>query len=226
MKKVITIIIACSCFLYYSLYTEPIISFFLRSYPDVAKDLKRIKKGKSVASAHSFDVMPFAGLYAIYGGMIQVSDAHGQITFLRKHTDEAIYLVVTTQIIPIVMFHNTIHHWEINPDISTTIYRIERDQDPQTKIFFWDVQLAAMPPDNVLPANAIVLFAKPTNVYVPLGVTPTNNLPHLFLPDIYIRKGVNPVKNALFVLTINQLFGNLESVYTKRPKAYSYRIKE
>lgn len=206
---------------------DPIISFFLRSYPDPQMALKHLKHPSKLAryqNPFDDDSQPFSGIFSTYAGMIGISDVHGETIFPRKNAENLLYLVVTTEIIPVAMFHNTIHHWELNPKIPTTIYYFERKTDKESGLTFWDVQPGALPNHDIIPLESIVLIAKPNNVYIPTGITPTIDSPHLLLPDIYIKKGINVVTNASYILSINNLFHTIKMRYDKKTKSYSFQI--
>lgn len=206
---------------------DPIISFFMRHYPDQEYYLKQVKKPwRQTSQMHTqLDLQPLVGLYASYGGMIQTSDLNGQISFPRKHTGNILYLVVTTEIIPIIMFYNTVHHWEINPKLPATIYQLEQKKDPETNILFWEVSISSLPVNNILPLESIVIFAKPTNIYLPIGVHTAKEQPNLQLPDVYVKKGINIVENSLYVTTMEHFFSSVKKeIGKKEPKYYNFKI--
>lgn len=206
---------------------DPIISFFMRHYPDQEYYLKQVKKPwRQTSQMHSqLNLQPLSGLYASYGGMIQVSDLHGEITFPRKHTGNSLYLVITTEIIPITMFYNTVHHWEINPKLPATIYQLEQKKDKETNITYWEVSISSLPVNNILPIESIVIFAKPTNIYLPVGVYATSESSNLMLPDIYVKKGINVVENSLYVTALGHFFASVKKeIGKKEPKYYNFKV--
>lgn len=206
--------------------TDPVISFFMRHYPEQQAIMSLVKKPWKRTSQmhHYFDLQPFVGIYSTYGGMIQVSDMHGETTFPRKHNNNLIYLVITTEIIPIIMFHNTIHHWELNKKVPATVYQIEQKKDPESNILFWEVSIGSLPVNNILPLESIVIFAKPTNIYLPVGVSPSTESAHLLLPDIYVKKGINVVENTLYINTLNMFFKKVTTKEEKKTKQYSFKV--
>lgn len=201
------------------LKAEPIISFFMRYAPD-EKNIKKTIQNRHI----TYNYEPYAGIYAVYGGMLQISDLHGEIYFPRRHEKVFIYIIVTTNIIPVRMFHNTIHHLEIDPKTPTTIYRLERKQGKKADEIFWDVEIGSLPENNVIPLESITIFAKPENLYIPVGATQTTASVNLLLPDVYIKKGLNVISNALYILTIKNIFKDVTTTYEKKADRYTFKV--
>lgn len=211
-----------------------LVSFFIRPYPtEQAKPLDQTqankllndirtpgKINKKILKHDYLRNSTFNGVFATYWGYLKLPDYTGLVTFVRKHQKPAFSLLITPEIKPIMMLENTVHHWELKPNIPAALYRIERKQDPETKSYFWDVTSADLPENNAIPLDTILLFAKPKNMFVPTGITLTNKNPQLLLPDIYAKKTLNIVARALYVLTIKHFFSSLPIVFKKESPTY------
>jgi hypothetical protein len=167
-----------------------------------------------------------AGIISTYAGFLQVSDYNGFTYFPRKHSSPKIYLVITKKMTPMVMFAQTVHHWELNPGVDAHMFLIERKKDDETQTVFFDVQAAPLPEDHIIPLEAIVILAKPADLYVPLGITLTNDSENWLLPDIYVKKGINVVDNMLYLLNMSHLFRPVELEYKKENLRYRAQFIE
>ncbi len=219
-----------SCFVYYQkIKTDPVISFYMHPFPDAEKTVRKLAKPGKIAR-HTIEGIvaysPASGIFSIYGGYLQVSDVNGQIMFPRKHEKTQVYLVITNKITPITMFENTIHHWELVSGTPAMMYTIERKYDKDSEIFYWDTQQVELPENNEVPLTSIVIFAKPKYILVPIGITITNDNPNLLLPPLLVRKGVNIVSNAVYILNFRHLFGRLYLTYKKEATRYSAHVTE
>lgn len=227
MKRYLIAIVAC--FTQQSIIADPVISLFLRPYPNIAQEyhhdqelLHDISKPGGIAYhdlEKGLERYKGSGIFTTYGGYINVSDYDGHLAFPRKHEKPIIYVVITTKITPNIITANTIHHWDLEPQTSTAIYKIERFQDKETKLFYWNVEQIELPQDMRVPLEALIIFAKPKDVYIPQGISVTKNTPNLTLPDIYIKKGMKVLPSTLYVLNIKQFFGQVNEKYKKQPKS-------
>ena len=226
--RYLLIILACFSF-YQKAQADRVISFFIRPFPDAQKIVRKLKKPGKIAR-HTveglMDYHPTAGIFSTYGGYLQVSDVNGHIVFPRKHEKPQIYLVITPKITPIIMFENTIHHWELVPDAPKQMYTIERKYDRDAELFYLDVQKTDIPENNQLPLTAVVVIPKPKHIFVPTGITITKDNPNLLLPDIFVRKGVNIVTNTVYILNFRHLFGRLYLTYKKEANRYRAHVTE
>ena len=125
------------------------------------------------------------------------------------------------------MFQSTISHWELEPGTPAAVYNLELQEDENTKLSFWNMQEAAPPENNRLkPDSAIIIIAKPHNIYVPTGITLTHPSANLLLPDIYVKKGILSARNALYVLNLSFFFQPIDLLYKKEKTRYEELIKE
>ncbi len=196
------------------------IIFFLRSYPLLAEHVDEHQLMKE-SSTHAIRQIlrtplhshPVGGVFATYAGFVEASSPYdGGIIFPRKHVKPSFYYIITKQIEPIIMLGRTVHHWDLLPQAAAKVYHIERQQDNETKLFYWQVTQASLT-DNIIPTNAIVLFANPHDVHVPEGITLTTNDPQLELPDIYINEDYDPIRAAFRLLQVNHFFRLIRPTY-------------
>ena len=156
------------------------------------------------------------GIIATYGGYFSVSDYDGQLRFPRLHQQPNFTLIITPQVKPVFMIGNTIHHWELIPGVPYSAYRIHRKEEPETKTFYWDVSQIATIENNIIPfKDAITLYAKPNNIFVPEGITFTSKSPNLVLPQIFARKNRSGLISALNFLKNRIFFGKITEVTKK-----------
>jgi hypothetical protein len=166
-----------------------------------------------------------SGIFATYGGYLNISDTNGQLIFPRKKEKPQIYLIITTRLTPIVITANTIHHWEFEAGTPTVMYKMERIKDPQTNLIYWKTESVEQLPENkVIPYDSITIFARPKYFYVPTGITLTNERNNFVLPSVYVKKGIKILSNTLYVLNIKQFFGMVDPLFKRRDTSYSELI--
>jgi len=234
MKKILSILCIVACFTHNpTVWCDPVITFFVKPYPIVsdkqyAQSLVDEFARPGKLAAHAIygvgrdDIV--AGLFSTYAGFLDTSNLNGQTSYPRMHEEPKLSLVVTNKITPIIMIGNTIHHWEFEAGTPVRMYSVERKQDDETELYYWSVEPEDLPENNRIPLDALVLLAKPKYVYVPLGITPTNDSPNLLLPDMYVKRGLNIASNALYVLNLKHFFGELRTAYRKTSKHYTYQV--
>lgn len=211
----------------HTLVAEQLITLFLKEYPvfsppeAAAKLSSKLHKAGKISTHQAKYHIPIkmSGIFATYGGFLTVSNLDGELSFPRKHTHPFIYLLVTQKVTPIVMSGNTIHHWELEEDTPTEMYKMEQQTDSNTGKHYWLVAQEPLPANNRLPLETVVLFADPKYVYVPLGITVYKESPHLILPDIYIKRGINLNATALYLVNLAHYFGAVIPLY-KKDKLY------
>lgn len=212
------------------LRADAIITFFMRPYPKINEKIQQekmasdLKKPGKIAKYTTHGLLEFpieAGIFSTYAGYLTTSDVNGQTTFPRKHEQPSLYLLITQKITPIIMMRNTIHHWELEEKTPAAMFKIDKKQDEKTGNYFWDVQHAKLPENNRIPLESITIIAKPKNIFVPTGITLTNDDPQLILPNIYIKKGIMKISNALYILNLRNFFGTVKTEYKKESNRYS-----
>ena len=217
-------------FLFYqSGQADPVISLFIRPYPQAHATTQKIKKVGKIARHTIEGIADYqipAGIFSTYAGYLNISDLDGQIVFPRKHAKPVIQLIITTRITPILMFEKTVHHWELVPGVPAQMYTFEQTFNEGTKTFYWDVYPAQLPEDNIIPLSALIIFAKPRYFYVSTGITITDDSPNFILPTIYARKGIKITNNALYVFNLSHFFGQVYYRYKKQSKRYEILVHD
>lgn len=166
----------------------------------IAKHLLRSIQNKNIIS----------GIFGTYAGFLGISDWNGRMTFPRMQNSDTIYLIVTTKMSPVLMLANTIHHWELEEGTPVAYYKAERAFDSETEQTYWNIARAELPKDNIIPLASVLIFARPKDIVVPLGDTVSAKSPHLLLPKMYVKRSINRISNALYVININQFFASLQ----------------
>jgi hypothetical protein len=208
---------------------EPVITFFLSPYPlpEVYNDIAAtLNKPGSVAKQSLFGSRNgrTSGIWATYYGYLEVSNDFGQISFPRRTEKPILNFLFTNKIKPIMMMGNTVHHWELEKDAPAIQYRAERIQDPTTKHYLWDVKQIALPKNNRVELNTVVVFVKPKNVYVPEGASLASDNPNLIMPPIYVKKGAKWVSETFYLLNLKHLFGPIHQLYLRKSDRYSTHL--
>lgn len=215
-----------------SLFAEQLITLFLRPYPVVEpmlqaqKYIAKIQQPAQLARYHTKRLAPppVSGLFATYGGFLTTSELTGEISFPWLHEKPIIHLLITEQLTPIVQSGNTIDHWELEQGAPIHAYLMEQKWDSQAHTLYWDISQEAPPANNIIPITSLVLFADPKYVYVPTGVELSQETPHLLLPDIYIKHGINLTKNALYIVNLSHYFGGIIPLYKRDKTRYSRQL--
>jgi hypothetical protein len=188
---------------------NPVITFFFKPLGDVEKVVKKLKKPGNLAK-HTvkgiIQPVPVAGLLVTYSGYIASSNYNGEVILPRKHYKSMMTIVVTPEMVPVALFENTYQHWDLIPGIPAKMYSCEQKYDETKDQSYWEVKDLPFLAGNQIPVSAIVIFAKPENIVINEGITPTVRAANLVLPDVYVKKGINVVKNSSYALTIRHLF--------------------
>ncbi len=217
----------------HSIIADPVLTFFFKNYPEVGlaqRTLDKLRRPHGIAKEHLRALMnpnPIGGIFSTYYGFLNASSKAGQILFPRKQSKASFQIVISNKITPIKMFKTTISHWELEPGTPAALYNLELQEDESTQLSFWQMKEAPIPEDNRLDAvSSIIIFAKPHNIHVPTGITLTTPSANLILPDIYVKKGISSVRNALYVLNLSMFFRPIGLLYKKGKTKYESLIKE
>jgi len=208
MKKNIVLL---SALLPLTLVAPPMLLMRLQADPSrvaerITKKLSKPGKFGRYLSEGALRSDSAAGIFASYAGYLTVSPADGLISFPLKQSKPLFHLVVTRKVVPVVAFANTVDHLALDPAEPTELYLLSQQRDEMTGKSYWQVERDDLPEDNKLPLDAVILFAKPKNVIVPLGDMPTKLGQHFVLPDVFVRKGINILGRSLYVLSIAHFF--------------------
>lgn len=234
MRHIKNLFLIIPCFIFVNTaYADALIVLDLKPYPLVAESehcqelTRNLKIPGAIAQHCIFGVLDkdlVVGVFATYGGYLNVSDAYGILAFPYKHTAPKVNLLITSRLTPIMMSGNTIHHWELVQGAAADMFSIERKQDENTKVYFWDTQRKSLPDNARIPLETVIILAKPHHIYVPVGITPTQISQHLVLPNIFIKKGLNLISHALYALNLKHLFGPIRYEYKKEPQRYTRQL--
>jgi hypothetical protein len=193
----------------------------MRPYPDfdlqeaANNTSRKIQKPGKLAKYMSvpFDHQLVSGIFSSYAGFLAASDPNGQISFPLRHNEPVTYCLVTPEIFPVIMFGNTIDHWELINNQPASLYKLEKKKDKELNEYYWDVTQLPLPENKKISKKTVIIFANNKKVYIPEGITPTKDYPQLVLPDIYIKKSITKAPEALYVLTIRQFFARPVKAY-------------
>lgn len=213
----------------HSALCSALIKLTIQSYPRKHLIIRRLKTAGGIDHAKlSKMVNPsqIAGIWATYAGFIESSDSFGQITFPRKQTNTTLFVLITNRITPIVMFEQTIAHWERVPDAPSRMYKYSRITDPETNLTYWDVQDMPLSADINIPLETLIIIAHPNNIFVPTGITITQEGPNLLLPTLYAHKGIDIINDSLYILNLTHLFGQVHLAHTKKASYYASQLKD
>lgn len=231
MKHINSLFIVASLMPCYSFGADNVITLFFKPYPVESQEAERrqekIKKPGKIAQytmEATFYQSGVAGICASYGGFFEVSDQSGQIIFPRKHSSPTIPLIVTDRAIPIIMFEQTVHHWELEPGRPVEAFMYTLEKDDESGVYFWNATQRQAPKAGHIPVESVIIFAKPKWVYIPLGITPTTKEPNVVLPDIYIKKGINLTKSASYLLYLLHLLGPVHPVTRRTANHLSTQV--
>lgn len=227
-KIVLFLLLAAS-----QLSADPILTFFFRPFSQekpTQQTLRKLKKPHAVAKRTMLGLGSHnlvAGIFSTYYGFLNVSSFIGQTSFPRKQSKGIISVIITQRISPIMMFNNTVSHWELTPGAKAAAYTFALKEDPETKLSLWEVSKAKVPENGQLqPTESIIILAKPNNVYVPIGATIAHQDANLKLPDMYVKPGINTTRNALYMLNLTFLFKPVDLLYKKEKTRYGTLVAE
>lgn len=199
---------------------NPTITFFFKPLADIETVTKKLKKPGNLAKHAVHGIIqpaPVAGILVTYSGYVASSDYNGEITLPRKHQKSMITIVVTPEMTPVRLFENTFLHWNLISGVPAKMYSCEQKYNERTEKTYWDVQEVPFPAGNQIPVSAIVIIAKPKDITMNTGATPTLDTANLVLPDVYVKKGINIAKNSSYMLTIRHLFKPVEEEEKPEP---------
>ena len=230
--KILGILIAFS--LYHSCQltaSQNDIALFLQPYPELETS-KATKETLSDSLAqprylhtkiltHQFTQIATEGVFALYQGFITVSSRKGGILLPRKQPGNTINLLITPEVIPSFMVGaSTLHHWELNPKLSTdpstqAMYSMTLTHDDDTDAYFYNVQSIPLPADNIIDFTTVVLLAPANMIYIPEGISMTKYSANLILPTVYVKRGIQFINHSLYTLKIKQYFESISKQYNK-----------
>lgn len=159
------------------------------------------------------------GINAVYYGMATHTNAHGQIIFPRKQLEDDVLLVVTDQPHPLISQGQTVNKWVVDPKTPVAFYSYAHVK--QNGDLLWHAQQIPTPADRVIPAQAIIIIARPDEIIIHEGISSTVQGPNIILPPIYTKKAINLDKDALSFLNINKYFSQVTNVVNYSSDRYA-----
>ena len=218
-----------------SIYADKLLMLTFQPYPSfnepsLEKAERKAQKMQQPGYLAKYHIKKFMadtairGIFSTYAGFLEASNIIGQTTYPLLHSKPFIYIIITPKITPIIMTANTIHHWEIEEPEHAAIYKAEFMKDPDTGLYYWDMQEAKLPSSPIIPAESVTIIADPTYIVVPTGITLTQESPHMIIPPLYVKKGINTSKETLYALNVRHFFGALHYLTNKQPTHYSIHL--
>lgn len=164
------------------------------------------------------------GIYVMYAGFVDTVDVNRQVRFPRLTQENEITMIVTRKLTPVIIRGNTVEYFLRDKNYDIAYYSFKRIQDPAKKIEYWNVEKMDVPENKKLSPAALIIFAEPSHIVVPLGQIVATPGPNLVLPPIYANKGLEKDYNAMSFIKINNLFDPIEEVTKIAPQRYAQQI--
>lgn len=147
------------------------------------------------------------GIYVAYLGYITYTDYNGQIMLPNKEAGDELTVVVTSQIYPVLIQENTVHHFEIPEEVEAQYYKYKLTHNQNTGKWFWNIEELNRPGSSRIPNHALIVLAKPKDIEINTGVFETTiGGPHFILPDMYVHTGIDTPFCVLKFLKVNRFF--------------------
>lgn len=212
------VLLSISC----SLYADPRIVLFLKEEPltDAEKISKKLAKPAKLAKYAAKGMLTSSlveGIVATYGGFVTASDYNGELSFPRKHQKNSVDIVITPEVIPVPLFESTMVNWKRVPGVPAVMYRCQEMYNAQKEEYYWHVQEVPLSDDMTIPLAAIIIIAQPKNVRMDIGDNPTNETGNFVLPNVYVKKGIDTLKNSSYMLLIRHLFKPIQTEENREP---------
>jgi hypothetical protein len=212
------------------------ITFFIRLLPASLQSAyqERIQKiadnpGKLARKRIKREFNPqrlYSGIYVTHLGQVARSSLHGQVTLPRKSADTTLYVLITDDIKPLLINPSnaaTLSGFVLNSKAHASYYKYQLVQNPQTGSLAWEISEQQRPKDRI-PADALIVFANPKDMFVHLGSTTTPSSDNLILPDMYTTNTATPTLSALRFLKIRKFFHPVTFKYNYLPQGYQERV--
>lgn len=205
------------------------LTLFMKPYPEINQEETANKLQKKATRldhlAHylmpgTSDESVVSGIFSSYAGFLAASDNGGQTTFPENYFSADRpkgYILVTRRINPILTFGLTVFRLEREPNLPAALYSVELKRDEDLKEFYWQVKAEPLTDKLKISMKSIIIFANPDKIYLPEGITPAKAVANTVLPDIYVKKNLSKVHDALYVLTIRQFFSPAKKEFKHEP---------
>lgn len=157
------------------------------------------------------------GVPVTYFGMGNILQPDATTEFPRKHVkpNDETTIIVVKRIYPIIKKGETVERFIRKKSEPAAYYSIKRVKNPATNDFYWESKKLETPKNLSIPVEAIVICAKPDEIYIPEITTSAIAGQNLILPTIYpttlFRRG-SPV-NTMSFLKISKYFEPVRKAY-------------
>ena len=214
-----------------------LITLFMKSYEQIRYDQSFITHNQEpqkpnilkhhrnvVASSFDYATDP-RGVYVLYGGFVDTLDVNRQVRFPRLTQEDEVVLIITRKLAPVILRGNTVEYFLRDTNQSIAYYRYKRHFDPNNNYYYWNVQKLDLPHDTKIPATALIIFANPRHIFVPLEETIAVPGGSLVLPPIYATGELRKDYNATTFIDISPYFDPIDFI-TKiaPPQRYAQKI--
>ena len=156
-----------------------------------------------------------AGIPCLYAGFIAFSNANGQVLFPRLQEKEEMYVLITDAIETVMMTDTIVHHLRIPERAHAVLYHLTLfDPDETVESYaYWNItqenHQEHLLENGKIPDKTVIVIAKPKNVFYPEKQVITLETANLTLPNLYVRKTIDTITNALYILDFKQFFRHI-----------------
>lgn len=181
----------------------------------------KLKLNESAHATHPSVAPLLEGIYVSYQGTVATSDCNGQVIFANHQAQPKLTVVVTDSLTPIIIFSNTVQHMNVREEHGAIFYEVTRARDPKLKRIVWNTNIIPSPTNRRIPDDALIIFAKPSQIVILEGKTVTAEDVNLLLPPIYIRTEITPTDNALQFMKVAKFYAPVEKINSYASDRYA-----
>lgn len=192
--------------------TSAITERFVLSPDDISRVAFRIAK-------RNLQLPGISGIYGIYHGFSAISNTNGRISFPYFDEGDELIVVVTYKVSPVVILGNTVDHVELSPDEPSAWYSLTRERVGNDA--YWDVRMIEPPTSGRIPHNALVIAAKPKQVYFKTARFRAPITAQMVLPPLYVSPRITLGLNALQVVKFNKFYRPTQQLLKRTPLSYA-----
>lgn len=169
---------------------SPIENFEQRTIPGLTDTEKLIKAMLKTNLRHR----PRRGIFVTYLGFVNTLNTNNFAAFPLKHANNEVMVIVVKRMYPIITQGQTVERFIRKKNEPAAYYLMKRIKDKTTADTYWETTRIETPKDLTIPPHAVVICAKPNEIFIPEGVSTAIPGPHLFLPEIfptpYLKRGM------------------------------------
>lgn len=213
-----------------------LITLFMKPYEQIKYDPARTLENHTLqpnilkhhrnlmASSFDYETDP-RGVYVVYGGFVDTIDVNRQVRFPRLTQEDELLLIITRKLAPVIIRGHTVEYFVRDTKHAIAYYQYKRHFDPKNNYYYWDVQKLNLPDDTKIPATAMIIFANPRHIFVPLEETVAVGGGSLVLPPVYATGELRKDYNATTFIDISPYFDPIDYI-TKiaPPQRYAQKI--